>query len=93
MKIGEYNYYCIPQSQSQNSSKEMEDFGDSGSLSCRTVRWTKPLHVCVHVLLALPSVLGTRSMALVLWLPLKYYYYAGHFLPKSCVESALALLQ
>ena len=32
-------------------------------------------YVCVHVLLAPPSVLGAWSKALVLWLPFEYYYY------------------
>ena len=39
------------------------------------VRQTPPFHVCVHVLLAPPSVLGAWSMILLLWLPINYYYY------------------
>ena len=38
------------------------------------VRQTPPFHVCVHVVLALPSVLGAWSMALVPWLPFECYY-------------------
>ena len=30
-------------------------------------------HMCVHVLLAPPTVLGLWSIVLVLWLPIKYY--------------------
>ena len=32
-------------------------------------------HHVLHVLLAPPSVLGLWSIALVLWLPIKYYYH------------------
>ena len=31
------------------------------------VRWPPPFHVCVHVLLAPPSVLGAQSMVLDSW--------------------------
>ena len=32
------------------------------------------MYICVYVMLALPSVLGTWSMAIVLWLPFECYY-------------------
>ena len=43
------------------------------------VRQTPPFHVCVHVVLAPPSVLGAWSMALGLWLPFEYYYYYYYY--------------
>ena len=39
------------------------------------IRKTPPFYVCVHVVLALPSVLGAWSTALVLWLPCECYYF------------------
>ena len=55
---------------------ELGDTGDGGRL--RYLRGkvdTTISYVCVHVLLALPSVLCAWSMALVLWLPFECCYY------------------
>ena len=60
----------VPQSQCQNSSGELGDVGDGGSLSCLHGKVDTPFHVCVHVVLALHYVLGAWCMmVLVLWLP------------------------
>ena len=57
------------ESQCQNASGELGNVGDSGRLRCLHVRYTPPFHVCVHIVLAPPTVLGAWSLALVLWLP------------------------
>ena len=54
------------------------------------VRQTPPFHVCVHVLLALPSVLGAWSMTLVIWLP---FNYKKLFLPGIDRPNLLSLYQ
>ena len=61
----------IPQSQCQNSAGELGDVGDGGRFRCLhgKVDTTLSCTVCVHIVLAPPSVLGAWSMALVLWLP------------------------
>ena len=53
----------------QISTILVSDFihGDGGSLRCLTgMADTTISHVCVHVQLTLPSILGVRSMMLVL---------------------------
>ena len=35
-------------------------------------------HVLVHVLIALPNVVGARCIVLVVWLLLDYYFYSPH---------------
>ena len=55
----------VPQSQCQNSSGELGDVGDGGRLKCLHGKVDTTIScVCVHVLLAPPSVVGAWSMAL-----------------------------
>ena len=65
----------IPQSQCQNSSGELRDVGDGGRLKRQHGKVDTTLHICVHVVLAPPGLLGAWSMALWLWLPFQCYYY------------------
>ena len=61
-------------------------------------KWPMKNFICLvdaprtlDVVLALPSVLGAWSMALVLWLPFECYHY-NYVLCSLCVHTAMVLL-
>ena len=57
--VGVGTYYAFYTHKIQNSSGELGDVGDSSRLRCLHGKVdTTIFHVCVHVLLAPPSVLG-----------------------------------